>query len=58
MLLIKRGNEGLVEEIRKEDSLWYGVGVHCKRLRGRKSLSQQLCTTAGAFVFLPKSDSS
>ena len=40
MLLIKRGNEGLVEEIRKEDSLWYGVGVHCKRLRGRKSLSQ------------------
>ena len=30
VLAVERGDEGLVEEIRKEDSLWYRMGRHAR----------------------------
>ena len=50
-LLIEGGNEGLVEEIRKEDSLWYRVGRHARASVVAKGLSVQPLDHTEAFVF-------
>ena len=49
--LIEGGNEGLVEEIRKEDSLWYRVGRHARASVVAKGLSVQPLYHTEAFVF-------
>ena len=51
MRLIEGGNEGLVEEIRKEDSLWYRVGRHARASVVAKGLSVQPLDHTEAFVF-------
>ena len=51
MLLIEGGDEGLVEEIREEDSLWYRVGRHASASVVAKGLSTQPLYHTEAFVF-------
>ena len=58
VLAVKRGNDGLVEEIRKENSLWYRIGRHARASVVGKCLCAQHLYHAEAFVFLPKSDPS
>src|SRR6516164_10226102 len=49
--LIERRDEGFVEEVREENSLWYRVAVQRKRLRCRKSsVAQQVLRRGGVCV--------
>ena len=51
LLLIERGDEGLVEEIWEEDSLWYRVVLHASAsVVGKVPLARPLYHTE-AFVF-------
>ena len=52
MLLIERGDEGLVEELREEHSLWYRLVVHACASVVAKVLSAQPLYHMGAFVSL------
>ncbi len=58
VLAVERRDEGLVEEIRKEDSLWYRIGRHARASVVGNCMCQQHLYHAEAFVFLPKSDPS
>jgi hypothetical protein len=55
MLLIKGGNERLVAEIGKENSLWYRIVGHRERLRRRQSVCSYRFYDTEAFVFLHES---
>jgi hypothetical protein len=50
--LIKRRDEGLLEEIGEEDSLWYRVVCQRERLRGEKHCVATAFYHAEAFVFV------
>ncbi len=58
VLAVERRDEGLVEEIRKEDSLWYRLRCLAGASVVGKWLCQQHLYHAEAFAFLPKSDPS
>ena len=58
VLAVERRDEGLVEEIWKEDSLWYRIGRQARASVVGKCMCQQHLYHAEAFVFLPKSDPS
>ena len=58
VLAVERRDEGLVEEIRKEDSLWYLLRCHAGASVVGKWLCQQHLYHAEIFVFLPISDPS
>ncbi|MDA1093883.1 MAG: hypothetical protein O3A25_11545 [Acidobacteria bacterium] len=51
VLLIERGDEGLVEEVREEHSLWYRVGHYASASVVAKGLSAQPLYHTEAFVF-------
>ena len=58
VLLIEGGDEGLVEEIWEEDSLWYRVGRHASASVVAKSLSAQPLYHTEAFVLWLRSAAS
>ena len=58
VLAVERCDERLVEEIQKEDSLWYRIGRHARASVVGKCMCQQHLYHAEAFVLLPKSDPS
>ena len=48
--LIEPGDEGTIEEVRKENSLWYRLGRQSQRLRCEESLCGNSFLSRGAFV--------
>ena len=52
--LIESRDEGFVEEVREENSLWYRVAVQHKRLRSRKSSVLQQVLRRGGVCISPE----